>query len=108
MLRWLLIGLALAFAVHHTALAVSAPAAAHAHHGQACADCQDHGLLVGALAACVALVAGILGLPRVRSLLTRLVVVPALVAGGGGHRAALSARPPPRPPGLARLCVLRC
>ena len=114
MLRYMLVALALAFGVHHTAVATAMPGHAP-HHQDVCADCtgsdHDSGIAGGDLiAACIALIAAFAGVRSLRGFAV------SLFRGRGSwdrRQGAWRAIEAPRAPPAAtkatiRLCVLRC
>jgi hypothetical protein len=114
MLRYMLVALALAFGVHHTAVATVLPGHAH-HHQDACADCsggdRDSGIAGGDLiAACLALVAAFAGVPSLRGFVVSLLRGrgPGDRRQGAGRAIEASRAPPAAIKATIRLCVLRC
>jgi hypothetical protein len=114
MLRYVLVALALAFGVHHTAVATALPG--HAlHHQDACADCsggdRESGIAGGDLiAACLALIATFAGIPSLRRLALALWRGRSSWDRRQGTWRAIGAprAPPAATGGTIRLCVLRC
>jgi hypothetical protein len=114
MLRFVLIVLALAFGVHHTAPATALPGHAD-HHQGSCADCsggdQESGISgEDLIAACLALIATFAGIPSLRRFALSLLRGPG--SRGSSRGACLPVGAPRAPPGATRgtieLCVLRC